>query len=307
MTGTVTILGANGRLGHVACETFIAKGWQTRGFVRAGREGGLPDGVEPVDGNGMDEDELADAMSGATLIVNAMAPEYTNWEKEFPKMTKALLRALEATGVPQILPGNVYPYGLDMPAVITEDAAQEPRSRKGRVRRDLEDAFRTAASEQGLKTIIIRAGDFFGAGAGGWLDEAILKEAGSGTFRYPGKPDLEHAWAYLPDFAAAIEALAHKVPDLPAYASYGFAGHTLTGHALHGAAEAALDRKLAVKSMPWTAMTWLGLFNPMLRELVEMQHLWDQPHRIDGTALEALIGPLPHTPLNEAVAAAIAT
>jgi hypothetical protein len=43
----------------------------------------------------------------------------------------------------------------------------------------------------------------------------------------------------------------------------------------------------------------------MWRELARMSYLWRVPHALDGRALEAAVGPLPGTPLVEALAASL--
>jgi hypothetical protein len=40
--------------------------------------------------------------------------------------------------------------------------------------------------------------------------------------------------------------------------------------------------------------------------LLEMRYLWQTPHALANARLTALIGPEPHTPLPQAVAAALA-
>jgi hypothetical protein len=37
-----------------------------------------------------------------------------------------------------------------------------------------------------------------------------------------------------------------------------------------------------------------------------MRYLWERPHALDDTALRALIGSVPHTPLPQALRAALA-
>ena len=44
---------------------------------------------------------------------------------------------------------------------------------------------------------------------------------------------------------------------------------------------------------------------PLCRELSEIAYLWNEPHRIDGSKLEAAIGEIPRTPLDLAVARAL--
>jgi hypothetical protein len=45
----------------------------------------------------------------------------------------------------------------------------------------------------------------------------------------------------------------------------------------------------------------LGLFNPFMRELVEMHYLLTEPVIIDDSALQGLIGPIAKTPYSEGI------
>ena len=70
------------------------------------------------------------------------------------------------------------------------------------------------ACERGMRAIVLRAGDFFGGGSGSWFDLVIAKEIGRGRLTYPGPLDVEHAWAYLPDFAKTLVRLAEQRAEL---------------------------------------------------------------------------------------------
>ena len=52
-------------------------------------------------------------------------------------------------------------------------------------------------------------------------------------------------------------------------------------------------------------LTALSPFNETFRELLEMRYLWQVPIGLNGSKLERLIGPEPHTPLDRAVAASL--
>jgi hypothetical protein len=43
----------------------------------------------------------------------------------------------------------------------------------------------------------------------------------------------------------------------------------------------------------------------MGRELAEMEYLWRVPHRISGDQLRSVIGEVPQTPLDQAIAASL--
>jgi nucleoside-diphosphate-sugar epimerase len=221
----------------------------------------------------------------------------------------ALASALRAT---LMLPGNVYGYGQTMPAVLDEKTPFQPGTAKGRLRVALEDAMREAARDGRIPgAVILRAGDFYGAGTGSWMDLAILKSLDRGRLVYPGPLDRLHAWAYVPDLARAFAAVA-GCRQLRPFETIHFPGHTLTGAMLLDAVEGALRRLGRLPSgglrrtdMPWLAMRLGGLFVPMLREVVAMRYLWDVPHALAGTRLGELVGALPVTPVDEAMLAAV--
>ena len=82
---------------------------------------------------------------------------------------------------------------------------------------DLEAELQQRAQAGRLRAVVIRAGDFFGAGSGSWLDLAIAKDVAKGRLVYPGPLDLPHAWAYLPDLARAFVRIAQQ-PDRSRFA-----------------------------------------------------------------------------------------
>ncbi len=194
-----------------------------------------------------------------------------------------------------------------MPERLTPDTPAWPTNHKGVLRVALENRLADAARGGDFRLGILRAGDFFGGpGKGTWFDQAIAANAGRGVFTAPGPLDLVHAYAYLPDLATAFERLAAVRDRLGAIEAFQFEGHTATLREVHGAMQRALDRPLAVRGMPWWALRLVGLVKPMMRDLAEMSYLWRVPHRLVDPRLEAIAGPLPTTPLDRAVADALA-
>jgi nucleoside-diphosphate-sugar epimerase len=161
------------------------------------------------------------------------------------------------------------------------------------------------AAERGMRTIILRAGDFFGAGRGSWFDLVIVKDLARGRVTYPGPLDVVHEWAYLPDFAAALVRLAQRRAALGRFESLGFPGLAVTGREMVEAIARATGRELKVKRMGWWLIKTAGRLIPMGRELGELEYLWRVPHRISGDRLRSVIGAIPHAPLDDAVAAAL--
>jgi nucleoside-diphosphate-sugar epimerase len=148
-------------------------------------------------------------------------PPYTQWSRLALPLAYSAITAAETAGATLLFPGNLYNYGKGLPPIIDEATPMRPSSRKGQLRIVIEDRMAEAA-ERGMRTIILRAGDFFGSGHGSWLDLVIAKEIGRGRLTYPGPIDLVHEWAYLPDLVAAMVRLAEVRDRLGTFESFGF-------------------------------------------------------------------------------------
>jgi hypothetical protein len=250
---------------------------------------------------------------GAQVLVHAMNPLYTDWDREAMPLAQAAMDLAQALGATLLFPGNVYNFGSNMPARLQETTPQQPDTRKGQIRRDIEAAMQARAAN-GLRSIVLRAGDFFGGpGAGSWMDQAIIKDLAKGKIVYPGPLHLQHAWAYLPDMAQAMVALAERHEQFAAFESFHFAGHTLTGVQLVQALEVAARRNgvvaddagIRLGGIPWPMIRILGWFKPMLAELFKMRYLWHVSHQLQGDKLARAAGPLRSTSLDQALDATL--
>jgi nucleoside-diphosphate-sugar epimerase len=301
MTGTVLILGANGRFGAAATRAFSNAGWDVRA---ASRRGDTPTGprVTPIACDVADRPAVIHAARGVDVIVHAVNPPYHHWTKAMPVQTANVIAAGLSSGATVMIPGNVYTFGENARTILSEADVSAPTTRKGRLRLTMETAFEGAAA-QGLRTIILRGGDFIEAAkTGNWFDSFLTNKVQQGRFTYPGRMDAVHAWAYLPDMARAMVMLAEQRDALDPFTKIGFEGYSLTGTELEAAVSDAVGRPLKTGGMPWPLLRVMGLFNPVVREVIEMRYLWDTPHRIDGSALRNLLPEFVPTPLPAAMA-----
>jgi nucleoside-diphosphate-sugar epimerase len=177
----------------------------------------------------------------------------------------------------------------------------------------MEEALREAA-RGGLRTAIVRAGDFYGGpGRGAWFDLIMVKSLPQGKVVYPGRTDAVHAWAYLPDLARAFALVAARRAALAPYEVLHYPGHAVDGATLLRGIERAARRtgvlpsgvRLRRGGMPWGLLKVGGLVVPMWRELAEMRYLWDVPHRLSGDRLSQLLETVPATPLEVALEATL--
>lgn len=284
MVGTVLILGGSGRFGRNAAEAFWNAGWHIRLFDRA-------------------SDDLAQAAQGADVIVNGWNPAYRDWAAQVPVLTQQVIAAARTAGATVIVPGNVYVFGKDAPEAFGPNTPHDARNPLGRIRVDMEAAYRTS----GVPVILLRAGDFLDtAASGNWFDLQMAPSLRKGVLTYPGNPDVPHAWAYLPDMARAVVALAERREHLPRFADIAFPGLTLTGREMAAQCGKILDRPVRIRRMAW----WpLRLVSPVWRKgakLLEMRYLWDKSHHLSRDKFDALLPDFVETDVAEALASAIA-
>jgi nucleoside-diphosphate-sugar epimerase len=303
---SVLILGANGRFGLAAAQAFASAGWRVLAQTQRTFAPGMPASAQRVSVGLDDINALVEAAIGAGVVVHAVNPAYTRWNEEALPMARAGMDAAQRLRAVFMLPGNVYNFGEDMPALLTEATPQRSSTDKGRVRAAIE-AEMAARAVQGLRSVVLRSGDFFGAGTGSWLDMAIVKSLRKGKLVYPGPLHVPHAWAYLPDLARCFVRLAEH-GSLPAASRFHFPGYTLTGGEMLDAVErAAAGLGLQPPGgfrrggMPWGLIRALAWAVPMWREGVKMSYLWRVPHALDGAALRSTIGPLPSTATDQAL------
>lgn len=281
MANTVLILGASGTFGHAATNAFEKGGWSVRKFERG--------------------TDMSAAAQGADLIVNAMNPQgYMDWETDIPRITQEVLAAATSSGATVLIPGNVYNFGEEG-GVWSASTPHTGTTRKGKVRVEMERAYAQAA-RQGVRVIILRAGDFMSRhGASSWLTQAVGRDAAKGKISYPGNPDIPHAWTYVPDFARAAVDLANLGEQLPRFADVPYPGYSISGKQMVAALEDATGRSFRLGKFPWWIMRLLSPFVGFAREVREMRYLWDIPHELDGSEFYRLLPGFEMTPVGVAL------
>jgi len=311
---TALVLGAGGGVGGEVARQLRAAGWMVKALKRGlAREGFGADGLDWVRGDALDAADVLRAAAGCAVIVHAVNPPgYRDWDKLVLPMLANTIAAAEAGGALVVLPGTVYNYGADAFPLLTEDAPQHPATRKGAIRVRMEAELRDFC-DRGGRALVLRAGDYFGPRAGNnWFSQGLVT-AGRAVTRIlnPGQHGAGHQWAYLPDVAAAIVALVGRRERLESFASFHMCGHwdedgTGMAQAVARAVVRAGGRPPRIAAFPWWLARLAAPFNATMRELLEMRYLWQQPVRMDNTKLLAVLGEEPHTPLDQAVTAALA-
>jgi nucleoside-diphosphate-sugar epimerase len=309
---TALILGATGGIGHEVAVALHRHGWQIKALHRdptkaAGRES--TPGITWVQGDAMNATEVTNAAQGTALIVHAVNPPgYRNWAQLVVPMIDSSISAARASGARILLPGTVYNYGPDAFPTLREDSPQNPLTRKGKIRVEMERRLQTAAAI-GVRSLIVRAGDFFGPSAGNnWLSQDLVRPGKQVTsIAYPGRRGAGHAWAYLPDLAETMAQLVDRESTLGTFERFHFAGQwDADGTHMTDAIRAVVGSpNIPVRRFPWPLVTLLSPLKTLFREMREMRYLWQEPLRLNNDRLLSVLKTEPRTSLEQAMRATL--
>ncbi len=264
------------------------------------------DGVEWQAADATDPEAATDAAKGASVVYQCLNAPYTDWPNRFPPLQRGVLTAAERNGALMVSLENLYGYGPTGGKPMTEDLPLAATTVKGRTRAAMTQELLAAAEAGRVRVAIGRASDFFGAGATeSSLGERVFGNAVAGKRAdFIGNPDLPHTYSYIPDIAAGLATLGTDeraiggVWHLPG-------PETVTTRALLDLVTNDVGHPVGVRSLPKMAVRAIGLFNPTVRELVELSYEFDQPFVLDTTKYQSTFG-TEATPLPAAITATVA-
>src|SRR3984885_887042 len=260
------------------------------------------DGVDWRAADATDPEAATDAAKGASVVYQCLNAPYTDWPKRFPPLQRGVLAVAEETGALLVSLENLYGYGPTAGEVMTEELPLAATTVKGRTRAAMTQELLAAAAAGRVRIAIGRASDFFGAGitTGTTLGDRVFANAIAGKRAdFIGNPDLPHTYSYVPDIAAGLATLG--TDERAVDGVWPLPGpETVTTRQLLELVAGDVGHPVGVRTLPKLAVRALGLFNPTIRELVEMSYEFDQPFVLDTTKYQATFG-TDATPLATAV------
>jgi len=313
MAKTILVLGASGGIGGEVARASLAHGWRVKALSRRPEQAAakfpLLKGVAWIRGDAMKEADVVLAASGADAVFHGAHPaNYQNWEEWGIPMLRHSIAAAKACGARLIFPGNIYNFGPDAGAFVSESAPQNPLTEKGKIRVRMEEMLHDAARD-GVRSLVVRANDYFGPHSpSSWFGGGMVKPGKPlRSVTYPGARDVGHGFAYLPDVAETIARLMENEAKLADFEMVHFGGHWFEQgiEFAHAVGRAAGRTDLPVRRFPWFAVFLARPFVPMLREIWKMRYLWREPLRLENKKLVSLIGPEPRTPIEQALRATL--
>jgi nucleoside-diphosphate-sugar epimerase len=262
--------------------------------------------AEIVAWNPDDASSVRSAARGVDTLIYLVGVPYDHFELHPQVMQKTVDGAI-AEGVKRVvLVGTVYPYGSPVSAKVTEKHPRNPTTFKGKMRKEQEEILFAAHAAGKIQATEIRLPDFYGPGVeSSFLHEAFKAAAQGGTANMVGPIDTPHEFVFVPDVGPVVVALAEK-PE--AYGRWwNFAGPGVTSQKqMAEMAFAVTGRTPKLRVAGKTMLRVIGLFQPFMKELVEMHYLQTTPVLMDDSAMEKLLGGIEKTPYAEGVRQSVA-
>jgi nucleoside-diphosphate-sugar epimerase len=303
--GKIALFGAAGAIGNSIAVALREQGHEYRVVGRNRAELEKSFGNDPlaeiVTWNPDDPASVRAACKGVGTLIYLIGVPYNHFELHPVLMQKTLDGAI-AEGVERVvLIGTVYPYGRPRTAKVTEEHPREPHTFKGQKRKEQEDILLKAHNEGRIKATILRLPDFYGPNVDrSFLDRLFKAAVSGGTADMIGPIDRPHEFVFVPDSGPVVLALA---ANPKAYGRWwNFAGPgAITQREVAAQVFALAGRKPKLRVAGKTMLRMIGLFNPFMREFVEMHYLITDPVLMDDSALHRLLGTVRKTPYDEGI------
>ena len=293
------VIFGTGPLGKWTARELVKLGKTVRMVNRSGKAEGLPAGIEVVASDAYDAAKNIEVTKGAAAVYQCAQPAYFEWVEKFPRFQTAILDAAAKNGAKLVVGDNLYMYGDTHGQPIREDLPYQPHTKKGKVRAEMANAVMEAHRSGRVRAAIGRASNFFGPDDRVMTDLSIRPAMEGKTINLLGRTDQLHTFSYVPDFGKLLATLGtHE--DALGQIWFTPSPAAVTQKEFVKLIEAELGKPVKVLVAGKTMMTFLGLFNPMMRETVEMMYEWTGPFVVDTSKAEKAFG-WKGTPLNVAV------
>lgn len=307
----VAIVGATGVLGETMAAALSAAGRPYRAIGRSSASLETTFGADALAERRTwdpgDPASVKAALEGTETAVYTVGVDYTKFA-EHPVLMQAAIDGAIAAGVERmLLIATVYSYGRPRTTPVREDHPREPHTFKGEMRKRQEDLLTTADARGSLRGSILRLPDFYGPRVTkSYISDVFRAAAQGGTAQLVGPADRPHEYVFIPDVPPVILKM---LDDSRLYGrAWNLGGpEAITPREFADRVFAAAGRKPRLFIAGPTMVRMVGIFNPLMREVAEMQYLFETPVILDDSALRDALGGLKKTPYDEGIALTLAS
>jgi len=201
-----------------------------------------------------------------------------------------MIRAAKSARAKIAFVDNVYAYGRQI-ELVTEETEKAPHTKKGKLRLRMETTLKNSS----VPTLIVHMPDVYGPNCGNTiLHETLKNVVQNKTANFVGSTKAAREYLYTLDGAKAMIELALREDtynqnwNMPA-------AHLITGKELLELFQKEFGYTKSFRSISKSMIRFMGIFQPFMKEVVEMMYLTEKPVVLSGKKYEAVVGALPRT------------
>lgn len=290
------ILGATGPIGIYLAEALHADDTQFRVVSRSSAhlERSFPGTAERVTADLLHGEQVRRAIEGCDVVFHCIG--FAGSQMHQHRIAAGhVADAIRASGARCV---HVSSYWAYMPLVgnpLNEDHPRRGGPDWVRHRRAAEDTLREAGAA------IANLPDFYGPHVHTSTLQQPLAEAARGkTMNWIGSTETDREYAFVPDAAATIVALARRDEAYGEHWLIPTAG-PLNGRRAAEIASEVMAPKIKVRGIPSAVLRTLALFNEPLRGMVPLLPEYMKSLSYETLKIERLLGSPPVTPYEEGI------
>jgi nucleoside-diphosphate-sugar epimerase len=241
----------------------------------------------------LNRDQVMEAVKGSEVVYCAVGIQYSAkiWAEQWPVIMRNIVDACIAEKTRLVFFDNVYAYGK-VEGAMTEETPYNPCSKKGTIRLKVINIMWDEVKKGNLEALIARAPDFYGPDTPLAFSTAtvMLNLAKGKKAQWLGNADKKHSFIFTPDAGKATALLGNtpsafnQVWHLPTEKTL------LTGKEFIELAAKSFGVKPDYMLVPVWMLKLLGLFNPIIKESVEMMYQNEYDYIFDSSKFEKAFG-----------------
>lgn len=284
---TALVLGVSGGFGKHMAMALLQQNWQVQVLLRDAQK--LPkeliNRVVVCQGDANNLEDVNQAAQGSQLLIYGINVPYEHWQVKAIPLLKVSLEVAKQKQMTFLFPGNVYVYDPAQGPSFLESSPKKSVTTKGDIRIKMEGMLEEAAND-GLKVLVLRAGDFFGKNVtSSWMNFLLKSNPKHYTLTVPGPMNIPHTWAYLPDLAQQACQLLEQKTWHKNYNEFNFKGHRFSFSELKNVIEKNTGKQVKIKKLPWWLFKVLAIFKADIREIIAMKYLWFNEINLESSEL----------------------
>ncbi|GGH73122.1 nucleoside-diphosphate-sugar epimerase [Pullulanibacillus pueri] len=301
---TAIVLGATGGTGQVIVSELLTRGINVTAFGRSERKLGAllkQHDFNPllsyVVGDIFDPGTIVEAAKNAEVIFQCANVSYQEMASKLLLLGESVMMAADRLGKKIVIVDGIYVYGHQV-AKGDESHPKQPHTKKGKLRLEFENLI---FNNKWMKAnpLIVRLPDYYGATSqNAYLQPTLEGIAANKKSVFIGNLKTPREYVYLPDAAQMIVNIAERDDAYGENWNIPGAG-LISGKDIIQLAREITGYRKSVIPLNKTAIRLMGMFDPFMREVVEIMYLTKEGFVLSGEKYEKSIGTIPITPFKK--------